>query len=54
MGLSEKGVLEILRIAKKAVDSAMLVNRRYRKLQVQILTSISSLEKSKNKSFKDS
>ncbi len=44
MRLTNQGVLEMLKMGKKAVDAAVLVNRRYNKLQMQILTSISSLE----------
>ena len=44
MRLTNQGVLEMLKLGKKAVDAATLVNRQYSKLQMQILTAISSLE----------
>ena len=43
--ITEQGMMEILKIGKKAIDSAMLVNHQYRKLQMQILTAISTIEK---------
>ena len=47
MMLSPDGVLNNLRMAKKAVDAAVMVNRHYGQLQLKILNAINILETKK-------
>lgn len=47
MKLSNDGVLDNLRMAKKAVDAAVIVNRHYGRLQLKILNAINILETKK-------
>lgn len=47
MKLTNDGTLENLRLAKKAVDAAVMVNRHYGRLQLKILNAINILETKK-------